>query len=84
MAKDDKPPMGKQFRGQAFVPIKTEDDVLEEQEAQVPFASPDAVPLATYFAVRGIRNPVDQAARKAYTKVRNATLDAWDTIFTDF
>ena len=72
---------GKTFKGQQFVPVKTEADVQAEIDAQKPYAKEGAVAIETYFAMRGHRDPVMQASMLAYTKVRKATVEDFDVIF---
>jgi hypothetical protein len=82
--KDKEKSAGKQYRGQSFPPVRTADDVQEAQDAQEPYNKPDAVDLHVYFASQGIRDPVQQAAMRAYTKVSRATPEDWAKIFDRF
>lgn len=75
------PKTGKQYKGQVFVPITDPEVLLVEQAAQAPFDKPDAIPMEVYFSMRGIRNPVAQAAMRAFTNIRRATQADWDEIF---
>lgn len=76
--------LGKAYKGQAFVPVKTEADVKAEMDAQKPFDKPGAISLETYFAIKGIRNPVMQAGMRAYTTIRRATVEDWAAIFATY
>jgi hypothetical protein len=85
MSDKPKPPeTGKTFRGQKFPPIRTAESVQRDVDAQKPFNKPDAVAIEVYFAVKGIRNPVSQAAMRAYTNIKRATVADWDAIFSKF
>ncbi len=81
---DDDVKLGKSYKGQQFVPVKTPEQVAADQALQEPYNEPGAVPLTTYFAMRGITNPVAQAGMRAYTKVQKATPSAWDQIFETY
>jgi hypothetical protein len=76
--------VGKQYRGQTFVPIQSEAGLLAAAEAQKPYTKPDAVSLDSYFTIKSIRNPVMQAGMRAYTQVHSATIADWDTIFATY
>ena len=73
--------VGKSYKGQQFPPVKTVEDVQVEIDAQKPFAKEGAISIETYFAIRGHRDPVLQASMLAFTLVRRATPDDFDTIF---
>lgn len=76
--------LGKKFRGQTFVPVKTEDDVRADIALQKDFKTSDAVSIDVFFARRGVRDPVSRAGMLAYTKVRTASMDAWTKIFETY
>lgn len=79
MAADDK--LGKQYRGQQFVPVKTPEQVAEDQAIQAEYSGDGAIALEVYFSMRGIVNPVMQASMRAFTRVQKATPADWDEIF---
>ena len=81
---DNSPKPGKTYKGQRFVPLRSEEAAREEAAAQVPFNKPGAVSLEVYFAMKGLRNPVEHAGMRAYTAVRRATPQDWDAIFAAY
>ncbi len=78
------PTLGKKFKGQKFVTIKTSEMVEAETKLNQKYAGPNAVTLTAYFVHRSIRNPVQQASMAAYTKVKRATVQDFDKIFEKF
>jgi len=76
--------LGKKFAGEKFPTVKSAEDVAAERELQKQFEHENAVPLSVYFTIRRITDPVKQAMMEAYTKVRKATLEAFDEIFETF
>lgn len=78
------PKLGKQYKGQQFVPILTPEDVKADNDLQAQYNHPDAIGIDAYCAIRGVRDPVMQAAMKAHTKVRKATKEVWDQLFKTF
>lgn len=76
--------VGKSYKGQKFAPITTEEEIRAVQQVQEPFNKEGAVPLEVWFSMHEVRDPVKQAAMRAYTKVRRATPDDWDNIFKTF
>lgn len=75
---------GKAYRGQTFFPVTTKEEVVAVAEAQKQYSKEGAFPIEVYFSVRQIREPATQDAMRVYTKVRNATLEDWDSIFKNF
>jgi hypothetical protein len=82
MAEDVK--IGKSYRRQKFMPVRTPESVAADAALHAKFADPDAMPLSAYFVRRGITDPVKQAGMAAYTRLRAATLSAWDSIFASY
>ena len=79
------PPLGsKTYKGQRSVQVATAETVAANMKLQAAYEDVHAVPLSTYFALRGIKDPVFQGAMMTYTKVRRATLTAFDQIFATF
>jgi hypothetical protein len=76
--------LGKKFRGEKFVTIKTAEMAAADAKLQKKYADPHAVTLIAYFVHKQIRNPVQQAGMTAYTRVRRATVQAFDEIFAKF
>ncbi len=76
--------LGKKFKGEKFVTIKTAEMLEEAEVLRKRYADPHAVTLTAYFVHKRIRNPVQQASMSAYTKVRRATVKAFDEIFAKF
>lgn len=76
--------LGKKFQGEKFVTVKTAAMVEADTKLQQKYADPHAVTLTAYFVHKRIRNPVQQAGMAAYTKVRRATVKAFDDIFAKF
>jgi len=82
--KDPPPTLGTSYRGQPHPVLKTPEMVQAEIDAQAPYNKEGAVPLQTYCATRGMRDPVMYAGMRAYTVIERATLEDWDAIFKDF
>lgn len=78
------PVLGKQWRGQHFAPIHTEASLQSIADEQLPYKKDGAIPLAAYLAHKGIRDPVRVAGMRAYTVVREATIEDWNTIFVNY
>ena len=78
------PKNGKKWAGQKHVTTRTAADVVDERSLQAKYAHPNAVTLDGYFTRKGVRDPVKRAAMMAYTKVRRATVAAFDEIFAKF
>ena len=76
--------LGKQWRGQRFAPIMTSAQLAEIGEVQKKYNKPDAVSIEVYFAHKKVRDPVSQAGMLAYTVVRKATIEDWNTIFANY
>lgn len=77
--------LGKKYPGEQFSTVKSAAQVVEEQEVQKPFEHENAVPIEVYFKHRRIdSDPVRHAAMLAFTKVRKATMEAFDSIFAKF
>ncbi len=75
---------GKAWKGQKFSPIRSAESVKREVDAQKPYDKEGAVTLDVYFALKGIRNPVQQAGMRAYTNIKRATVTDWTAIFSKF
>lgn len=74
--------LGKTYRGQAFVPVKTSGEAAAERAEARPYETkPGAIKLDAYFGLRKVRDPVMQASMRAYTKIRVATPEDFDEIF---
>lgn len=84
MSEDSKPVLGKQWRGQSTVPVRTAEDLAADQLVQKEYAKPDAISLDTYLSMRGVRDPAFLAGMKAYTVVRHATVEDWQKIFATY
>jgi hypothetical protein len=86
--KEEKPvaakPVGKQYRGQQFPPITTEEEVAKQLEEQKPYLKEGAISFVTYCGLRNHRDPVLVAAMGAFTNIRMATPEDWDAIFEKF
>lgn len=76
--------LGKTWKGQKFPPVRSVESVRSDAVAQQPFNKPGAVAIEVYFATKGIRNPVQQAGMRAFTKIKRATIIDWDAIFKTF
>lgn len=76
--------LGKKFKGEKFVTVTTSEMVEADTKLQQQYAAPNAVTLTAYFVHKQIRNPVQQASMAAYTRVRRATVQAFDEIFAKF
>lgn len=76
--------LGKKSRTEQFSTVKTAEQVQEEQDINKEHDAPDAVTLEAYFSLKGIRNPTKRAMMVAYTKVKRATVAAFDEIFSTF
>ncbi len=76
--------IGKQWEGQKFAPTKTIAQVQANIDLQAEYDHPDAITLAVYITIKGVRDPVMQAAMTGHTNVQRATKEAWDTIFATF
>ena len=73
---------GKKYKGEQFSTTRTPEAATK---AAKKFATAEnKVSLAVYFTLRGVRNPVQQDAMRAYTDTRSAPVDAFDKIFKDF
>ena len=83
MPGDSSTPIGKKYKGDSSPTFQTPEDVQAMMDAQKPYNKEGAVEVMTYFSMRGIKNPVMQASMLAYTKVRKATPEDFDTIFKD-
>lgn len=75
---------GRTWKGQEFPPVRTEEDVKEQADLQRQYDKEGAITLDVYFAQKGIRNPVQHAGMRAYTKITRATVEDWDAIFEKF
>ena len=85
MADDNKNAgLGKSWKGQTFVPVKTVEGVQADADAQKAYDKPGAITIEAYFAMKGQRNPVHQAMMRTYTNIKRATVEDWDTIFASF
>ena len=74
--------LGKSYRGQQFVPIKTPDIVAADRKAARPYERKEgAITLDAYFGLRKVRDPVMRASMSKFTKVRKATPEDFDAIF---
>jgi hypothetical protein len=82
--KKDEPVLGKKWAGEKFPTVKSAADVVASQELQKEYVHENAVPLSVYFTKRRINDPVKQAMMFAFTKVRKATIEAFDEIFETF
>jgi hypothetical protein len=78
------PELGKQWRGQRFAPIQTSAGLQAIADVQREYDKPDAVSIDVYFAQRKVRDPVVIAGMMAYTVVRKATIEDWNTIFVNY
>ena len=76
--------LGKKFAGEKFSTVRSTEDVVAEQKIQDEHAHPNAVPLSVYCMIRGHHDKVLVAMLEAHTKVRTATLEAFDKIFKSF
>ena len=80
---EDQNQVGKRFRSEGGV-IRTPEQVVSTLEKQAPYAvKPNAMPILSYFAHKGITNPVMHASMLAYTEIRVATVEDFDAIFKD-
>ncbi len=75
---------GKTWKGQKFPPVRSAESVKRDSDAQKPYNKDGAIGLEVYFAMKGIRNPVQQAGMRAYTNIKRATVADWDAIFSKF
>lgn len=77
--------LGKTYKGQTFVPIKTAEQAAEEMSAAAAgAANPDSVSIQVWMSARGVRDPVLRAGMLAFTKVRLAPAAEFDRIFQGF
>lgn len=76
--------IGKSYRGQVFVPIRTVESVEDDERLRARYDSPDAIPIQTWFKIRGHNDPVKQAGMLAFTRVRRAEPGEWDRIFATY
>ena len=76
--------VGKQWRGQRHSPITTPEQLAARADEQKKYNKPGAIGIRAYFAIKGVRDPVMIAGMEAYTHVRNATVEDWDTIFANY
>ncbi len=76
--------LGKKFQSEKFSTIRSAADVEEDQKLQEKYKHEHAQPLHVYFQIRGHTDHTLQAMMSAYTKVRSATLEAFDDIFHSF
>lgn len=82
--KSEAPAVGRKWKGEPFPAVKTVEQVQEENALRAQYADDNAMSIEAYFVHKRIRNPVMQAAMAAYTKVRKATVAAFDEIFSTF
>jgi hypothetical protein len=80
----ERPEVGRKWAGEPFPTVKTAEQVAAERVAQEPYNTPDAVDLITYFSIRRISDPVKRAGMAAYTTIRNASVAAFDDIFSTY
>lgn len=75
---------GKKYRTDNFPAKTTVEEIKEQQEEQKKYDHPDAVPLETYCAMKGIRDIPTMEGMRAYTKIKRAQVVDWDKIFEGF
>ena len=77
--------LGKKFSGEKFSTVRSAEETAEQVALNVEYGSdPEAIPLSVYFTHKRVNDPTHQRMMESYTKVRNATLAAFDAIFKDF
>lgn len=76
--------LGKKFAGEKFSTVKSADDIAAERKLQEDYAHENAVPLSVYFSNRRITDLTQQRMMESFTKVRKATMEAFDEIFAKF
>ena len=83
--KPDQIVLGKKFPGEKFSTIVSVDAIAEQQAADAPYVDAEnTMLLDVYLANHRINDPVRIAMMKAFTKVRKATVEAFDEIFSTF
>ncbi len=80
--------VGKKYKGQRFVPNKTEAEAKEEAAKRIEYADPNAVELDVYLTIVGKSGDVVlKAMMESWPKakgIKRATKEKWDTIFEGF
>lgn len=76
--------LGKKFPSEKFVTIRSAADVEEVAKLHEKHAHADAIPIEAYLSIRGHNEHTMQAMLLAHTKVRRATMEAFDEIFKSF
>lgn len=76
--------LGKKTKNESFSTITTAEEVQANNALQKEYDDENAVPIESYFSIKGVRDPVAQAMMTAYTKVRHATVAAFDDIFKTY
>lgn len=77
--------LGKKFPGEKFSTVRDAKEAAElAAEDQLRAQHPQAMPLSVYFSHKRIHDPMVQSMMEAYTKVRTATLETFDSIFKAF
>lgn len=76
--------LGKKFPGEKFSTVRSAEEIAATNEENKKYDVENAVPIDAYFMKRRITDPVKKAMMEAYTKVRKATVEAFDEIFDKF
>jgi DnaJ-class molecular chaperone len=76
--------LGKKFAGEKFSTVRSAANVLADHELQKSYDHPNAVPIEVYFVKHRVNDPVQRAMMLASTKIRKATIEAFDDIFHSF